>query len=506
MIIGRRGAIVAASFLFAGAIGACRLNVPDALTAPAPPAPTLTSDLDHIFDDPLLARALVGVRVDALDASGTSTPRTIYARHANTLAVPASNLKLLTLAVAATRLGWNATFETRLEAVGAVADGTLDGDLVVVGGGDPSIAGQDFDQSPLFVEWADALKRAGIRRVEGRIVADTRAFEGDGLGAGWSWDYLVDGYAAPASALSYNENVVVVRVWPGQTAGEPARVDLSPAGHALTLDASVRTGDASTTEASIDLARDPGSPILRVRGSVPAGGATIVRTAAVPDPPRFFVEGLRLALQARGITITDAGDGPPKEAAAPASKPAARIVIATHRSLPLSSLAEYCLKESQNFYAEMFLRAIGRTPTEPGSVERGRATVRDTLASWNVPPDAYVMRDGSGLSRGDYASADAIVAVLDHVWQDERLRGPFLAALPVAGHDGTLASRMKGTALDDRVQGKTGTLANVRALSGYLETTRGQKLAFSILVNNFTAPSVQIDAVVEKALARLGAD
>lgn len=500
MTIGRRGALVAASFLVAGAtaLGACGHHYPHtALQAPPrPPAPTLASDLDAIFNDPLLARALVAVRVDALD-----THTTIYARDAGKLAVPASNLKLLTLAVAADRLGWDYTFETQLQAIGVLSDGTLHGDLVVVGGGDPSIAGQDFDQAPLFFEWADAIKKAGIRRVDGRLIADTHAFEGDGLGAGWSWDYLVDGYAAPASALSYNENVVVVRVHPGANAGEAATVDLSPAGSGLTLDASVRTGEKTTTDVSIDLSRDPGASVLRVRGSVPAGGATIVRTAAVPDPPAFFTEGLRLALQARGIPVVAHVPAPDE----PPSHPVAVIPIATHRSLPLSSLAAYCLKESQNFYAEMFLRAIGRTATEAGSVDRGRAVMRDTLTSWGVPAESYLLRDGSGLSRGDYASADAIVSVLTRVWQDEQLRGPFLAALPVAGHDGTLASRMKGTALDDRVQGKTGTLSNVRALSGYLETARGEKLAFSILINNFTAPTSQIDAIVEKALGRLAA-
>ena len=180
-----------------------------------------------------------------------------------------------------------------------------------------------------------------------------------------------------------------------------------------------------------------------------------------------------------------------------------RRVIATRSSLPLSSLAGYFLKVSQNFYADMLLKTIGRAAGRPGSVAEGRRAVRETIASWGIAPDEIVMNDGSGLSRYDYVTADAIVALLRRMWQDERMRGPFTAALPVAGHDGTLDTRMRGTILDDRVEAKTGTLANVRSLSGYLETTTGKHIVFSIIANNFTAPASQIDAIVEKMLSLL---
>ncbi len=176
----------------------------------------------------MLARALVGVRVESL-----ARPGVLYERNANSLVMPASNLKLFTLAASAERLGWNFTFETRLEAAGTIADGALRGDLVVVGGGDPSIASQDFGAAPMFGEWADALKQAGIRRVDGRLIGDDHVFDQAKLGAGWAWDYLADGYAAPVGGLSYNENVAVVRIWPGEAPGEPVRVEVSPPGHQL---------------------------------------------------------------------------------------------------------------------------------------------------------------------------------------------------------------------------------------------------------------------------------
>jgi D-alanyl-D-alanine carboxypeptidase/D-alanyl-D-alanine-endopeptidase (penicillin-binding protein 4) len=151
----------------------------------------------------------------------------------------------------------------------------------------------------------------------------------------------------------------------------------------------------------------------------------------------------------------------------------------------------------------MLLKAVGRAAGKEGSAEGGRQAARDTLAAWGITADSFVMRDGSGLSRYDYVTADAIVALLKHVWHDERLRGPFVAALPVGAHDGTLANRMKNTALARRVQAKTGTIANMRSLSGFLETNSGERIVFSIIANHFTAANSEIDAVAEKVLMRL---
>jgi D-alanyl-D-alanine carboxypeptidase/D-alanyl-D-alanine-endopeptidase (penicillin-binding protein 4) len=164
------------------------------------------------------------------------------------------------------------------------------------------------------------------------------------------------------------------------------------------------------------------------------------------------------------------------------------------------------MKVSQNFYGEMFFRTIGRSAEQPGSPGSAREAVRATLASWHLPVDALVMSDGSGLSRYNYVSASLMTGVLAHVWTDERLRGPFLGLLPVGGHDGTLETRMRTPLLNRRVQAKTGTIDNVRALVGFLDTESGDKLAFAVIVNNYTAPNAAVDRVVDRALERLAAD
>ena len=465
--------------------------------AQRPPAASidLAADLDEIFSDGAIARALVGIRVESL-----RTGALLYERNGGKLVVPASNMKLVTMSVAAERLGWDYRFETRLEHTGRIENGALAGDLIVTGGGDPSIVSLDAGPSPVFSEWAEALWTTGVRHIDGRLIGDDNAFDDDGVGAGWAWDYLTAGYAAPSGALSYNENIVNVRIAPDRTEGEAAAITLAPPAKIFEIDNQVTTGPSESSP-RIELVRLPFTTRLTVRGVVPLGGNTISRTMAVDNPTRFFVEGLAAAIAARGITIRgsvvdidEIPDPPPA---------ALRRVLARRESLPLSFLAGHFIKDSQNFYGEMMLKAIGRAAGGIGSTNSGRQAVRETLTKWNVPADAIVMYDGSGLSRYNYVTADAIVAILKHVWEDERLRGRFLALLPVGGYDGTLESRMKDSILNGRVQAKTGTISNVRSLSGFAETKSGEKLVFSMIANHFTASNAAIDGIVEKALIRL---
>jgi len=462
--------------------------------APAAGHQDLQQDLDEILKSPAVARALVGVRIESL-----RTGELVFARNSDKLVVPASNMKLLTMSVAAERLGWDYRFETKLEAAGRIADGVLTGDLIVTGSGDPSIGTPDLGHPALFLEWAAALKQAGIREVRGRLIGDDNAFDDGGIGAGWAWDYLTDNYAAPSGALSYNENVVTYRISPGKAEGDRGIVTSLPAGSTFELINETRTA-AAGTQASVSVDRMPGSTKLTVSGRIPAGGAPVSRATTIDNPTRYFVEALRLALESRGIKISEGAWDIDEAASVPV---AGRTLIARRESAPLSALAAYFLKVSQNFYGEMFLKTIGRTPARAGTAVAGRNAVRETLGGWGIGADSFVMGDGSGLSRYDYVTADTIVAILKHVWQDEKLRGPFLAALPVSAYDGTLSSRMRNTPLAGRVQAKTGTISNMRALSGFLTTNSGERLVFSIIANHFTAPTSEVDAVAEKLLLRL---
>jgi D-alanyl-D-alanine carboxypeptidase/D-alanyl-D-alanine-endopeptidase (penicillin-binding protein 4) len=419
---------------------------------------------------------------------------TLYARNAGKLMMPASNMKIVTLAAAAERLRWDYTYETQLLAVGAIERGTLHGDLLVVGSGDPSIVTTDGMAARLFDAWADQLKMLGVRTILGRVIGDDDAFDDEELGFGWSWDDLPDDYAAGVSALQFNENAARVTITGGAWAGDAAAIDVTPAGTGLIIH-NLLTTSAPDAPASIAMRRLPGSSRIDVRGTVPAGATPLTRVVSVDNPTLFAVTALRDALIARGIDVrgpaVDIDDmpHPPKRSDG--------VVLITYRSPPLSTLAVRLMKVSQNLYAETLLKTLG------ASAAAGRMTVQAVLDKWGIPADELIQRDGSGLSRYDYVTADALVAILAHVDRDDTLRAPFEASLPIAGRDGTLANRMKGTAAEGNARAKSGSMSNVRALSGYVTSGDGEPLVFSILANNFETTADVINHATDAIVVRL---
>ena len=466
---------------------ACRSALP---TRPADTIRSVPSavqkDIDAILEQPALARSYWGVLAKSLESG-----ETLYARNARKLMMPASTMKIVTLAAAADRLGWDYTYTTRFFSIGRIDNGVLDGDVLAVGTGDPSFGTADGSAGRAFDACAERLQALGIRTILGRVIGDDNAFDDEGLGFGWSWDDLPDDYAAAVSALQFNENAVRVTVTPG-SAGDIAAVTVDPPDSGLTIDNQLLTTVGDST-VSMEARRLPGSPRLELRGSIPIRSAPATRVVSVDNPTLFLAKALRNGLIARGIDvrgeavdIDDLPDAPSRD----------RVVeIAAHRSPPLSTLAVRLMKASQNLYAETLLKTIGAaggTPTGPA----GRMLAQSALQGWGVPPEWLIVRDGSGLSRYDYVTPETLVTILAHVAADDRLRGPFETALPVAGRDGTLATRLRGTPAEGNVRAKTGSMANVRALSGYATTTAGEPLAFSIIANNFdAAPAVITDAI-----------
>jgi D-alanyl-D-alanine carboxypeptidase/D-alanyl-D-alanine-endopeptidase (penicillin-binding protein 4) len=466
---------------------------PGAVPASRPGVDALRSDLALIFENPSFARMQWAVLVRSL-ASG----ETIYSSNHAKLMMPASNMKILTLAAAAERLGWDYTYETTLVTSAPVVNGVLTGDLIVIGSGDPTIGGRGGSATRVFEDWADRLRAAGLTGITGRIVADARAFDRETLGAGWSWDYLGSGYAAGVSALQFNESAADIVIRAGTSAGQPAVIEVRPIESGLIVDPRVST--VANGEADVEVSRLAGSNRLVVRGTVPVGAKDVVRSATVDRPALYFARILREVLVARGIRVGGAGVEFEEAYPAPPSEPTR--VLLSHQSAPLSEMARVLMKVSQNQYAETLLRTLG-TRTGTGTAEAGRAVVREVLDSWGVPGDAYLQVDGSGLSRYNYVSAEALVTVLTRMYSDARHREPFITTLPVGGQDGSMARRFAGTAAVGNVRAKTGSIANVRALSGYVTSADGEPLVFSMLANSFTAPQSAIDAATDEAVVRL---
>ncbi|HET7216440.1 MAG TPA: D-alanyl-D-alanine carboxypeptidase/D-alanyl-D-alanine-endopeptidase [Vicinamibacterales bacterium] len=456
----------------------------------------LRRDLTAVFSAPIMERGSWAVDVRSLD-----TGEEIYALDAQRLMMPASNMKILTTAAAAEVLGWNYRFATALETSAPIEAGVLKGDLFIRGTGDPTINSREGRALAILAEWTTALRALGIVQIDGRIVGDDQAFDDEGIGQGWAWDYLQFGYAAPVGALEFNENMAALVVRPGAQPGESAQATLS-AGAGLRVVSRVRTV-AAGAEAAIGYRRRLDEPVLEVSGTIAAGAPAEERTVAVVNPTLFFAQSVKDALIARGVAV--AGDAVDIDdiAAELATQPAARRVLASTTSPTLAAIATVLMKVSQNLYAETLVKTVGAARGGLGTFEGGSAAIRSTLASWGIPDDGYVIADGSGLSRYNYVTASTLTTVLERMYKDAKHRDAFMATLPVAGKDGTVTGRMRRTRAEGNAAAKTGSISNVRALSGYVRTRDGEMLVFSILANDFVIPSATVTWIADLAVEHL---
>lgn len=436
-----------------------------------------------------------------MDVRSLDRRDTLFQINADKLAMPASNMKIVTLATAAELLGWDYRFTTVLETDAPVEGDVLRGDLFVRSNGDPTINSRNGRASAVLDEWVTALQQAGISGIAGRIIGDDQAFDDEWLGTGWAWDYLQYGYAAPVGALQFNENLAQLTVTPGAAAGEPALVTLQP-GSQLTVENHARTGVEGSVE-TIDYRRRLDRPVLEITGTIAAGSPPVVRLVAVVNPTIFFAQSLRDALAARGIAVAGPAVDLDDIAVEFLGRSQERRVLASTESPPLREFANVLMKVSQNLYAETLVKAVGAAGAGLGTLAGGRARMRAVLTSWGIPEDACILADGSGLSRYNYVTAGALTAILERMYRDDRHREPFVASLPVAGRDGTIASRMRRTRAENNATAKTGSIANVRALSGYVRSRDGEVLVFSMIANDFVIPAPTVTWIADLAVETL---
>ena len=473
---------------------------------PAPEVAALAAQVDSALADPAFARAEWGVVVEALDDG-----EVLYRRNAERLFLPASNLKLLVASAALTRLGPDFRFRTAVLARGPRRADTLVGDIVVVGRGDPSLAvdlATAADPLAPLRPWADSIRARGIHAVAGRVVGDASMFTDPPLGPGWAWDDLDADYAAPVGALELDDGVAWISVAPGPAPGRPLVASLLPPRAPLRLFSTAITVPADSDARGLVWNRAPFGDSVTLSGRLSVGRPALRLPLSVPDPTRYFVAGLTEALDDSGITVRGDTVAPVRGDTAPAlprdtvAADTAADTLFTWQSPPLDSILALFLKPSQNLIGEMLLRVLGAQLKGAGSMDSGRAVVREVLSGFGVPPDAYVLADGSGLSRYNYAAPEAVARVLEAMYRQPGFAA-FFAALPIAGVDGTLATRLKGTRAAGNAHAKTGSLSNVRCLSGYVRDADGDMLAFVLLVNGFTVPQRVVEAAQDQIVQRL---
>jgi D-alanyl-D-alanine carboxypeptidase/D-alanyl-D-alanine-endopeptidase (penicillin-binding protein 4) len=464
-----------------------------AIPGPPPPNPVaqLRSDFNALIDQPGHQRGTWGVAVHSLARN-----ERLFEQNPRTLLVPASTMKLVSLAAAAEAVGWDYVFETKLLASGPVMDGVLKGDLVIVGSGDPSVLGRPL--SDAFGPWIDALRARGITRIEGRVVADDDALEEPKPGFAWSWEDLGYTYGAIPGALNLAENKLDILVSPATLDGLPVTIELPADARDLPVMNAARTGPAGTRTTLWPEFR-PGEPSLTLNGTIAIGEKPIVISVAAGNPTEWFARVVRNRVLAAGIDV--AGQAVDVDDLSLRPGWTGATVLHAHRSPRLAEIAKPLLKDSINLYAEAVLR-LAAGPSALRTTDAGLDAVRARLESWGVPKESIQIVDGSGLSRRNVVAPETLLAVLQRFY-DESGASPFMQAQAVAGRDGTLASRMKGTPAEGNAVGKTGSMSNVRTLAGYVKTADGEPLAFAMMANNFEGPAPAVTATIDRLVARL---
>jgi D-alanyl-D-alanine carboxypeptidase/D-alanyl-D-alanine-endopeptidase (penicillin-binding protein 4) len=476
-----------------------------ALSANATPPLATRAELQTRINEHLgqarFASALWGVKIASLDSG-----KALFEHNAGKLFKPASNAKLFTGALALDRLGPDHRIKTSFYAAARPdSDGTLHGDLIAYGRGDPSFAARfnNGDYGKSLRELVAALVTAGVKRIEGDLIGDESYFRGPPFGSSWTWDDLQNYYGAEVSALTQEDNVVDLVVKPGPKTGAACLIVGQPETAFLTFMNRTKTVDRSGRPA-ISLYRPLGENVVYVSGQLPLG-TNQIDAVSVHNPALWFVTRLKQALEQRGVTVS----GKPRamnwlDREVNPLEVTKLVEIGSTESPPLSELVGKMMKPSQNLYAQLLLLQVGarrqksedsnQTTEQAGIVELQRFATEA-----GIPRGGLWFDEGSGLSRRALVTPNAIVGLLEFMGR-HRYAEVYRESLPVAGVDGTLRNRMKGTAAERNVRAKTGTIGGVNTLSGYVTTAAGERLAFSLMVNAYdsdgkNSPKNDLDSI-----------
>ena len=470
---------------------------------------SLERRLTRLLDAPPFNRATWNVYVQ--DDRG----RVLFNRNGDRFSVPASNTKLVVSAAAAVLLPADYRVRTSVFANGTVTDGVLNGDLVLYGRGDPTWSERCFGIDTLAAgacdsTWtavdaiADSVKARGVRRITGRIVGDGSYFEPQIVHWNWGSFDLNWWYAAPVSGLGFHDNSVDFQITPGATINEPPKITWNPDLGMIGFENRARTGPADSGSTIGDnFFRKPGTLDIWAEGTAALGRTPWIESFALPDPNLYAARALAAALQKKGVSI-EGGAASTTDSMAFRTLRCCGSPLVEYRGRPLPDIIFPILNTSQNWFAEMLLKILGKEIGGAGSWEKGlEAEKRFLIDSVKIDSTAFALDDGSGLSAGNLVTPHAFVQLLDYMYRHPK-RAAFIAALPHAQQPGSLLRRFAGTPLEGRVLAKTGSIYRVNTLSGYIERADGRRITFSIQANGHAVPGRQMLAQIDSLVVEIG--
>ena len=466
---------------------------PDAASRPVPPRVRISRAIDRILSEEIPSRVRVSILVEKL-----ATAETVYARQPKRILIPASNVKIVTAAAALTSLGPAFRFKTRVLGDKPIdPQGVLKGNIYLEGGADPTLV------SETMWRLTRDLCNKGLRRVTGRLIYDDRILDRKLEGVGWRHHFheYYRAYLAPIAGLSLNFNTVAITILPGKRAGARARIIVDPPTRYIRRVVNrVKTVRRGWRRLRIRLPRCGYGDCVTVKGRFRQRGRPRSYWRRISRPGRYAATFFGELLRRHGVRI-------PKRRAKRGKVPSRARELHVVRSATLASILWSVNKNSSNFTAEQVLKTMGAVKHgKPGTWAKGLKVVRGYLARLGIRPGSYKLRNGSGLGRVNFLSPHQIVAVLRDMHRKPRTRPEFLASLALAGLDGTVRRRFRGTHAAGNARVKTGTIDGVSALSGFVYTRRGTPLVFSILMNKTRGRIKRYRSAQDRIVALLSAE
>jgi len=419
--------------------------------------------------------------------------KTLVLEHNPQLAlVPASTLKVLTTYAALSKLGQHFRFETRLFYTGTLdaATGVLDGDILILGGGDPSLQSELYAKDNTLVtdKWAKLIKEKGIKSIKGKVIGDASYFDRTIPGE-WIWADIGNYYGAIPNGLSFMDNKFKIVFQTGPKDTEAKLVTYSPKYSTKTIDINSEVlADGSSDQAVVY--GDPHAYNKQVLGTLPPNKKQYEIEAALPDPALLCAESLCKSLASFGVQCKveqaisrykyiETGEN--------------RQFLFSHFSPDLDNLVIQTNLKSNNLFCESILRAMGK-----GDVKKGIEAVMDCWSQRGLDLTSLNMKDGSGLARANSCSSALLANALAKIYGDGEFYKLFLSSLPVAGKSGSMSNIGKGKWIENNLRAKTGYMERVRAYTGYVKTKSGKDLCFAILVNNYTCSPSAMKEKIER--------
>lgn len=411
--------------------------------------------------------------------------------------VAASTQKLITSAAALEILGTDFTFKTSLEYDGIITnDGVLKGNIIIRGGGDPALGSPRFSEfyDDLYERWVQAIKNAGITKIEGKVVGDGSIFGEPEIPATWVWEDIGNYYGSSASGLNIYDNTYFIDFKTVDKAGSSAEIlNISPSMPWLSFENQVTASDENRDNAYIFFTGVTNQRIIK--GTIPKNKEKFTIKGAIPDPAYLAAFELTNALTNAGIAVSQEARAIFKK-----SEVTDRHNLLEISSPPLSEIVYFLNLKSINLYAETLLKQIGLVVSGDPSTESGCKVLEDFWKSRGMDTGGLFLKDGSGLSRYNAFTAGQLVFVLQYMKNNSQNFVDFENSLPVSGKSGSLENIGKNTPAENNLRAKSGYMERCMSYAGYVSTVSGKEIAFAVIVNNFSCSNAEMKKFLEKLM------